>query len=97
VGETSEKVSCSIGSAWVGARAAFDERGYGEVRVSKGEWMGTSSVFPWGAGFPVISRRIARRVSSLIWVVLGKRLAFVEEIVYRKAKGPFIEVECLMV
>jgi len=29
--ETSEKVGCSIGSAWVGAAAAFDERGHGEV------------------------------------------------------------------
>jgi len=42
---------------------------------SKREWMGTRSVSPWGPGFPLISRRIARRVSSLIWVVLGKRLA----------------------
>jgi len=30
-GETSEKVGCSIGSAWVGAGAAFDERGHCEV------------------------------------------------------------------
>jgi len=30
-GETSEKVDCSIGSAWVGAGAAFDKRGYSEV------------------------------------------------------------------
>jgi len=34
---------------------------------SKGKWMGTRSVFLWGPGFPVLlSRRIARRVSSLI-------------------------------
>jgi len=30
-GETSEKVGCSIGSAWVGAGAAFDDRGHCEV------------------------------------------------------------------
>jgi len=67
-GETSEKVGCSIGSTWVGAGAAFDERGHGEVWGGpKGEWMGTRSVFLWGPDFPVL-RRIARRVSSLIWV-----------------------------
>jgi len=72
-GETSEKVGCSIGSAWVGAVAGFDERGHGEVwERSKGEWLGTRSVFLWGPGFPVLNRRTARRVSSLIWVVLGK-------------------------
>jgi len=37
--------------------------------------MGTRSVFLRGPGFPVMSRRIARRVSSLIWVVLGERPA----------------------
>jgi len=41
----------------------------------KGEWMGTRSVFLWAPSFPVLSRRIARRVFSLIWVVLGERLA----------------------
>jgi len=36
-GETSEKVGCSIGSAWVGEGAAFVERGHGEVwRVQGG-------------------------------------------------------------
>jgi len=30
-GETSEKVGCSIGSDWIGAGAAFDERGHDEV------------------------------------------------------------------
>jgi len=40
--------------------------------------MGTRSVFLWGPDFPVLSRRIARRISSLIWVVLGGRLAVVE-------------------
>jgi len=36
--------------------------------------MGTRSVFLWELGFPVLSRRIIRRVSSLIWAVLGERL-----------------------
>jgi len=31
------------------------------------------SVFLWGPGFPMLSRRIARRVSSSIWVVLDER------------------------
>jgi len=44
---------------------------------SKGEWMGIRSVFLWGLGFPVMSGRIARRVSSLIWVVLSERQAVV--------------------
>jgi len=75
-GETSEKVSCSIGSAWVGVGAALDERDHGEVwGGSKREWMGTRSVSLWGPGSPVLSRRIARKVSSLIWAVLGERPA----------------------
>jgi len=61
-GETSEKVGCSIGSVWAGAGTAFDERGHGEVWGSKREWMGTRSVFLWGPGFPVLSRRIALAV-----------------------------------
>jgi len=44
---------------------------------SKGEWMDIRSVFLWGFGFSGMSRRIARRVSSLIWVVLDERLAVV--------------------
>jgi len=46
-GETSEKVGCSIESAWVVSGAIFDECGHGEVwgGGSKGEWMGTRSVF----------------------------------------------------
>jgi len=35
-GETSKKVGCSIGSAWVGARAAFDEGGHSEVWGPRG-------------------------------------------------------------
>jgi len=46
---------------------------------SKGEWMGTRSVFLWEPGFLVLSRKIARRVSSLIWVVRGEKLAVVGE------------------
>jgi len=30
-GETSKEVDCSIGSAWVEAGTAFDERGHSEV------------------------------------------------------------------
>jgi len=33
--------------------------------------------FSLGFGFPVMSRRIAMRVFSLIWVVLDERLAVV--------------------
>jgi len=49
--------------------------------------MGTRSVFLWGPGFPVLSRRIAWRVSSLIWVALGKRLTVVGENCLQEAKG----------
>jgi len=62
-----------------------------KFRGSKGEWMGTRLVFLWSFGFPILSRRIARRVSSLIWVALDERLAVVgnclqegEESVHRK-------------
>jgi len=46
---------------------------------SKREWMGIRSVFVWERGFPVMNRRIAKRVSSLIWFVLGERLPVVGE------------------
>jgi len=46
-GETLEKVSYSIGSAWFGAGAAFDESGHSEVGGTMEEWMGTRSVFLW--------------------------------------------------
>jgi len=46
-GETSEKVVCSIEWVWVGAGAVFDVRSHGEVWESKGEWIGTRSVFSW--------------------------------------------------
>jgi len=54
-GETLKKVSCSIGSAWVGAGAAFDESGHSKVWEgwSKGERMGIRGKinFLWGLGF----------------------------------------------
>jgi len=71
-GETSEKVGCSIGLAWVEAGAAFDEGGHGEIwRGPKGELMGIRLVSLWGLGFPKRSRRTAKRVTSLVWVALG--------------------------
>jgi len=96
---TSEKVGYSIGSAWVKAGAAFDERGHGKVWGSKGAWMGTRSVFLWRPGFPVLSRRIIRRVFSLIWIILGKRLAVVGENCLQEGEGSglFIESKCLMI
>jgi len=54
---------------------------------SKGGRMGTRSVFLWEPGFPVMNRRIARRV-SLIWVVLGERLAVVGENCLQEGEGP---------
>jgi len=77
-GETSEKVVCSIGSAWVGVGAVFD---------------GHKISFSLGPGCPVLSRRIARRISSLIWVVLGERLTVVEGNCLQEGE----ESECLMV
>jgi len=66
-GETSEKVGCNIGSAWVGSGAVLDERGHGEVWVEvQGGVDGHKISFFCGPGFPVMNRRIARRVSSLI-------------------------------
>jgi len=59
--------------------------------------MGARSVFLWGPGFPVMNRMIVKRVSSLIWVVLGEKLAILGEIVCRKAKGLFIKGKCLVV
>jgi len=77
-GKISEKVGCSIGSDWVGTGTAFDERGHGEIWGVQGKVDGHNISFLWGPGFPVLIRRIARRVSSLIWVALGgERLAVV--------------------
>jgi len=57
-GETSEKVGYSIGPAWVGAVAAFDERGHGEVR---GEVQGGVFWFPAVAGPRRVMVRSARK------------------------------------
>jgi len=58
--------------------------------------MGIKFVFLWRFNFFVMNRKIARRV-SLIWVVLDERLAVAGVIVCRKAKGLFIEGECLVI
>jgi len=50
-----------------------------KFRGYKGEMMNIRSDFLWGLGFPVMSRRIARRVFSLIWVAQDKRLTVVGE------------------
>jgi len=55
---------------------------------SKMEWMGTRSVFLWGPGYPVLSRRIARRISSLIWVLLGEKLVVVGGNCLQEGEGP---------
>jgi len=39
------------------------------------KWVGTKSDFLWGFSFPVMSRKIARRVFSSVWVALDERLA----------------------
>jgi len=63
-------------SAWVGAGAAFDERGHGEIwGESKGKWMDTSL----GAWFSCVEQKDRQDVSSLTWIVLGERLAVVRE------------------
>jgi len=64
---------------------------HGEVSGSKGERMGIRSDFLWGLGFPVMSKRIASRVFSLVWVALDERLNFthvVGENCLQEANGP---------
>jgi len=39
--------------------------------------MGIRSNFLWSLGFPVMSRRIARIVFSLVWVALDEKLTVV--------------------
>jgi len=53
--------------------------------------------FLWGPGFPVMNKRIVRRVFSLFWVVLGERQAVIGENCLQEGEGPFIEGECLVV
>jgi len=69
-GEISEKVGCSIRSAWVGA-GALEQPSMIVVTVKFGGFQGglvehKISFSLGGPGFPVMSRRIARRFSSLI-------------------------------
>jgi len=59
--------------------------GRGEVQ---GERLGIKSVFFWGFGFSVISRRIARRVSSLAGLYWTKRLAVVGGSCLQEGEGP---------
>jgi len=49
--ETSEKVGCSIKSAWVGAGAAFNECGHGEIWEIQGKVDGLKISFSLGAWF----------------------------------------------
>jgi len=106
-GETSEKVGCSIRSAWVGAGAAFDEHGHGEVWGSKGEWKGTRSVFLW-PWFSCVEQKDHQEGFFFNLGCTGREARCCRgklsdcrenrgEIVRRKAKGSFIESECLMV
>jgi len=55
---------------------------------SKVKWMDTRSVFLWEPGSPVMSRSIARKVFSLIWVVLCERLAVVGKNCLQEVEGP---------
>jgi len=50
-GETLKKVGCSIGSAWVGAGAVFDECGHGEVWESKRSGWAQDQFFSGGLVF----------------------------------------------
>jgi len=60
---------------------------YGSPK-SKEEWMGARLVFLWETVFSVVNRRIARRVSSLIWVALGEKIAIVGGNCLQEGKGP---------
>jgi len=57
------------------------------VKFGNGAWMNTRSTFLWRPSFPVLSRRIARMVSSLIWVVLGERITVVRENCLQEGEG----------
>jgi len=49
---------------------------------------GIRSGFLWGLGFPVMSRRIARRIFSLVWLAPKERLTVVEENCLQGGKSP---------
>jgi len=92
-GQTSNKVDCSIRSAWVRAGAAFNEIGHSEVWEAQGGTDGHKISFSLGVWVSVISISIARSTSSLIWVVLDEMPAVVGGKFCREAKDPFIEGE----
>jgi len=50
--------------------------------------MGIRSVFIWGFSISVMCRKIARRFSTLIWVVLGERLAVLVENCLEEGEEP---------
>jgi len=52
-----EKVGCSIGSAWVRAGAAFDERDHGEVWGFQGGVDGHKISFSLGAWFSCVEQK----------------------------------------
>jgi len=76
-GTDGHKIGSSIGSTWVGAGAAFDESDHSEVRGGPRGADGHKISLFLGAWFSCDKQKDRRRVSSLIWVVLNERLAFV--------------------
>jgi len=87
VGKRLKKVDCSIGLALVGAGAAFNKSGHSEVWGVQGGVDGHKIRFSLGTCFLVMSRRVDRRVFSLVWVALDERLTVVEEN-YLQGEGP---------
>jgi len=55
----------------------------------QGKWMGIRLVSLLGLGFPMMSRKIVRRVTSLVWVALCERLAVLGENCLQVGEGPF--------
>jgi len=94
-GETSEKVGCSIGSAWVGP---FDERGHGEVWEVQGGVDGHKISFSLGGWFSCDEQKDRQEDIFFNLGYTGREASCCRgDVVCRKAKGPFIEGECLMV
>jgi len=62
--------------------------GHGEVWGVQRGVDGHKIRFSLEAGFLVLSRRIAKRVSSLIWVSLGERPAAARENCLQEGEGP---------
>jgi len=62
---------------------------------------GIKSAFLWALGFPVIRRKIARKVVSSMWVALDYGLNVVGENCLLGSEGPlqtiFVEGECLVI